>query len=77
MWAEDAGVLRRTAHSFKSNSAEFGAMVLRDLCRELEEMGKAGRMAEPLQGGAGERGVQPGAERARRPAPRIERIAEH
>jgi HPt (histidine-containing phosphotransfer) domain-containing protein len=38
----DATVLRRAAHSLKSNSAEFGAMALSSLCRELEELGKAG-----------------------------------
>ena len=37
--AED---LRRAAHSLKSNSASFGAMVLSRKCRELEEMGKSG-----------------------------------
>ena len=45
IWAENAAVLRRAAHSVKSNSAEFGATLLHDLCRELEEMGKAGTMA--------------------------------
>jgi HPt (histidine-containing phosphotransfer) domain-containing protein len=38
----DAELLRRTAHSLKSNSAEFGAMALSELCRELETMGKVG-----------------------------------
>ena len=37
----DAAVLHRAAHSLKSNSAEFGAMTLSELCRELEAMGKA------------------------------------
>ncbi len=37
----DATLLRRAAHSFKSNSAEFGAMALSSLCRELEKAGKA------------------------------------
>ncbi|MFC2029393.1 response regulator [Chloroflexota bacterium] len=41
----DAVVLRRAAHSLKSNSAEFGAMALHDLCRELEEIGKAGTVS--------------------------------
>ena len=38
----DAPTLRRAAHSLKSNSAEFGAKRLSELCRELEMMGKAG-----------------------------------
>jgi HPt (histidine-containing phosphotransfer) domain-containing protein len=46
---EDAATLRRSAHSLKSNSADFGARVLYDLCRELEMMGKAGA----LEGAAG------------------------
>jgi HPt (histidine-containing phosphotransfer) domain-containing protein len=36
----DAAMLHRAAHTFKSNSSEFGATVLSNLCRELEEMGK-------------------------------------
>lgn len=35
-----AAVLRREAHSLKSNSADFGATALSALCRELEVMGK-------------------------------------
>ncbi len=33
---------RRAAHSMKSNSANFGALQLAALCKELEEMGKVG-----------------------------------
>ncbi len=33
---------RRAAHSFKSNSANFGARDLAALCKELEDLGKAG-----------------------------------
>jgi len=40
--AGDAEVLRRAAHSLKSNSASFGAMGLSRMCKELEDMGKAG-----------------------------------
>ena len=36
----DAAVLRRVAHSLKSNSDSFGATALGELCRELEKMGK-------------------------------------
>jgi HPt (histidine-containing phosphotransfer) domain-containing protein len=41
----DATVLRRSAHSLKSNSAEFGAMDLSELCRELEALSKDGSIA--------------------------------
>lgn len=44
----DAAGLRLAAHSLKSNSAEFGAMTLSELCRELEFMGKA----DTLEGAA-------------------------
>jgi HPt (histidine-containing phosphotransfer) domain-containing protein len=40
----DAAGLRLAAHSLKSNSADFGAMTLSNLCRELEGLGKAGRL---------------------------------
>jgi CheY-like chemotaxis protein/HPt (histidine-containing phosphotransfer) domain-containing protein len=40
----DAATLRRAAHTLKSNSADFGAKALSDLCRELEMMGKAGTL---------------------------------
>lgn len=48
-----ADELRRAAHSLKSNAANFGAMNLAQLARELEEMGKRGEM-----NGAGERIAQ-------------------
>jgi HPt (histidine-containing phosphotransfer) domain-containing protein len=35
---------RRAAHSLKSNSASFGAMGLSRMCKELEDMGKAGTL---------------------------------
>ena len=37
----DPATLHRAAHTFKSNSSEFGATALSNLCRELEGMGKA------------------------------------
>jgi two-component system sensor histidine kinase/response regulator len=40
----DAEALRRAAHSLKSNSASFGATHLHKLCKELEDMGKAGEL---------------------------------
>ena len=36
--------LRRAAHSLKSNSADFGAQALSEMCRELEAKGKAGTL---------------------------------
>jgi PAS domain S-box-containing protein len=44
MERRDAAGLRLAAHSLKSNSADFGAMTLSNLCRELEGMGKAGTL---------------------------------
>ncbi len=51
----DADELRIAAHSLKSNSAEFGARVLYELCREMEAMGRAGTPGEakPLADRAG------------------------
>jgi HPt (histidine-containing phosphotransfer) domain-containing protein len=49
----DAVVLRRTAHSLKSHSAQFGALHFSNLCRELEGVGKAGTVE-----GAAERVTQ-------------------
>jgi HPt (histidine-containing phosphotransfer) domain-containing protein len=40
----NAALLRRSAHSLKSNSAEFGATALSALCRELEELAQAGAL---------------------------------
>ena len=45
----EASDLRLAAHSLKSNSADFGADVLRDLCKNGESMGKEGKL-----NGAGE-----------------------
>ena len=42
--AQDAESFRRAAHSLKSNSANFGAMQLSALARELEMMGREGRL---------------------------------
>ena len=38
----DPAALRIAAHSLKSNSAEFGAMILADLFREIEAIGRGG-----------------------------------
>jgi CheY-like chemotaxis protein len=42
----DAELFRRSAHSLKSNCASFGAVTLAELARELEMLGKEGRLAE-------------------------------
>jgi CheY-like chemotaxis protein len=36
--------LRIAAHSLKSNSADFGAEILRDLCKQAEAMGRQGTL---------------------------------
>ena len=46
--AGDAEVVRRAAHSLKSNSANFGALALSAQCKELEMLAKGGS----LDGGA-------------------------
>jgi HPt (histidine-containing phosphotransfer) domain-containing protein len=42
--AGNAEDLRRAAHSLKSNSANFGAQTLSQMCRELEELGRNGAL---------------------------------
>jgi PAS domain S-box-containing protein len=42
----DADLFRRAAHSLKSNSAAFGAMKLSGMAKELEILGKEGRLTE-------------------------------
>ncbi|MBS1251707.1 MAG: Signal transduction histidine-protein kinase BarA [Anaerolineales bacterium] len=41
--------LERAAHTLKGTSAALGAMVLSDLCQELETMGKAGDLEEAAE----------------------------
>ena len=53
----DAELFRRSAHSLKSNSAAFGAVTLAELARELEMLGKEGRLA-----GAGDKVARAAAE---------------
>ena len=43
--AGDAELLRRAAHSLKSNSENFGAHALAAIARALEELGKRGELA--------------------------------
>jgi HPt (histidine-containing phosphotransfer) domain-containing protein len=40
----NAEEFRRAAHSLKANSASFGAVELSQVCRQLEELGKSGRL---------------------------------
>ena len=42
---KDAESIRVAAHTLKSSSANVGARVLADLCRELEELGRSGVLA--------------------------------
>jgi HPt (histidine-containing phosphotransfer) domain-containing protein len=44
--SKDADVFRRAAHSFKSNSATFGANRLSLLAKELETLGRENRLSE-------------------------------
>jgi HPt (histidine-containing phosphotransfer) domain-containing protein len=40
---QDAAGLELAAHSLKSNSRQFGALPLAEMCREMEAQGQAGR----------------------------------
>jgi HPt (histidine-containing phosphotransfer) domain-containing protein len=40
----DVAGVRLAAHSLKSNAADFGAMHFSNLCKELEQLGKAGNL---------------------------------
>ncbi len=44
--SNDAEVFRRAAHSFKSNSATFGANHLSELARELEMLSRENKLNE-------------------------------
>jgi HPt (histidine-containing phosphotransfer) domain-containing protein len=41
---EDAAKVKRAAHTLKSGSADFGAMKLSEFCKELEMLGKSGKI---------------------------------
>jgi HPt (histidine-containing phosphotransfer) domain-containing protein len=43
--ANEADTLRRTAHTLKGSAADFGAVALASLCREIEALGRAGEVA--------------------------------
>ncbi|WP_460428546.1 Hpt domain-containing protein [Azotobacter armeniacus] len=40
--AQDAEALRRAAHSFKGSCGNMGAPLLAELCRQLEDLARAG-----------------------------------
>lgn len=42
--AGEAELLRQAAHSFKGSCSNMGAVVLADLCRQLEELAGGGRL---------------------------------
>ena len=42
--ASDAALVRRAAHSLKSNSASFGAMALSELCKQVEYAARDGNL---------------------------------
>jgi len=44
--AGDTATFRRAAHSMKSNAATFGAGQLADLAKELEVLGREGKLKE-------------------------------
>ncbi|MDT4947335.1 MAG: hypothetical protein QOH14_4068 [Pseudonocardiales bacterium] len=48
--AGDAAALTRPAHSMKSSSLGVGALELGQVCRELEELGRAGSLDGAAEG---------------------------
>jgi histidine phosphotransfer protein HptB len=46
---QDADILSKTAHSFKSSSASVGAINLSELCIQLESKGKSGNLEGVLE----------------------------
>ncbi len=46
---QDADLLRKTAHSIKSSSAQLGAVQLSANCRKLEQLGSEGRIDEAAE----------------------------
>jgi len=45
---EDKELLRRTAHTLKSSSLDFGAVWLSELCKQLEALGKTGNLERAM-----------------------------
>ena len=48
--AGNADEFRRAAHSLKSTSANFGAMTLSRMCKELEDLGQTGALDGAAEG---------------------------
>lgn len=44
---KDTEALRKAAHGFRSSSANLGAVIIADRCKDLENMARAGEMPEP------------------------------
>ena len=44
---KDTEALRKAAHGFRSSSANLGAVIIAERCKELENMARAGEMPEP------------------------------
>ncbi len=44
--AHSADEIRRAAHSLKSNSANFGAYLLAEMCKELEDLSHEGNLSD-------------------------------
>lgn len=53
--SNDAAALTRPAHSLKSSSLNLGALLLGEMCRELEEQGRATQIADASSRVAGVR----------------------
>ena len=47
--AKDTEALRKAAHGFRSSSANLGAVIIADRCKELENMARGGEMPENPQ----------------------------
>lgn len=46
---KDKDLLRRSAHTLKSSSRDFGAVRLSELCQKLEVLGKTGNLEEAME----------------------------
>ncbi len=47
--ADDAEALERAVHTLKSSSANVGAMVLSNLCEELQCIGRSGELGQAVE----------------------------
>jgi len=44
--AKDTEALRKAAHAFRSSSANLGAVLVANYCKDLEDMARAGEMPQ-------------------------------